>query len=350
MSDKNYGVSDDGRYKRLISIFRQMNEFGRSYQALLKALLGEIPKAALPANPELFAECKQDLERVTEALDAGTGEKAIEDAAKTAVRQLDRICKSNQAALEERDAAVKEVVATVASAVKELQGHGENHTSNLGKFVEGFEALAHLEDVGELRRRLRDEAGRLRESVEAMHRESGESLRLFETRIQDVEQRLEAARLDCGADRLTGLGSRREAERRLQKLVSSPDQASVALFEIRGFREINSRQGNQVGDQLLQSVAALLRGKFRGQGVFRWAPTEFLVVAEGSPSRWVDVCRDVAWSFSSGKLVALQGSRKVTLMADVGYGIALYTRGEAIDQVCRRAKEFCEESRKEAHA
>jgi len=58
----------------------------------------------------------------------------------------------------------------------------------------------------------------------------------------------------------------------------------------------------------------------------------------------------VAWSFSSGKLVALQGSRKVTLMADVGYGIALYTRGEAIDQVCRRAKEFCEESRKEAHA
>jgi hypothetical protein len=40
----------------------------------------------------------------------------------------------------------------------------------------------------------------------------------------------------------------------------------------------------------------------------------------------------------------MQGSRKVTLVADVGYGIAQYNRGETIDQVYRRAKELCEEN------
>lgn len=68
------------------------------------------------------------------------------------------------------------------------------------------------------------------------------------------------------------------------------------------------------------------------------------MLARAEPSQYVDACRDVSLFFGRGNLVAMQGSRKVTLVADVGYGIAQYTRGETIDQVYRRAKELCEEN------
>ena len=117
----------------MISLRKEIEESEQvalRFRALLKVLLELttlLPKAALPANAELSSNCKKELEQVTAPLAGEPAVKAIQEAGKVALREIDAICSSNRAALEERDTALKDVVATVAAAVTFFKGHGERH-------------------------------------------------------------------------------------------------------------------------------------------------------------------------------------------------------------------------------
>jgi diguanylate cyclase (GGDEF)-like protein len=341
----------------LISIRKEMDEseqYAAGFAALLKVFLElatAVPKVALPANPELFAQCGQKLEQVTAQLKGRPPVKVIEAAGNVATGQIDRICASNQAALNDRDAAVKDVVAMVAKAVSAFKSDGERHKSTLSNLADGFEALSRVEDVNELRRRLRDDVNSLRESVESMRRDGEKSFSQFEADVAAFEQRLEVARKDSGVDRLTGLGSRRTAELHLQKVAAKARPISLLLFDIEGFRKINEQQGTQFGDKLLQALAHLLNTKFSDAGVlFRWAADEFLVIVEGVPGIATEQCRNVCISFASGKYIASNNGAKVSLRAEVAFGVHQYVRGESMGQAYRYAREALDLSRQGARA
>ncbi len=339
----------------MISIRREMDEseqFAASFTALLKVFLElatAVPKVALPANPDLFAECGQKLEQATARLKQRAPVEVIHGAGGVALEQIDRICASNQAALDDRDAAVKDVVAMVAKAISAFKSDGERHKSTLSNLADGFEALSRVEDVTELRRRLRHDVNSLRESVEAMHRDGAKSFRQFEADVAVFEQRLETARKDSGIDRLTGLGTRRTAELHLQKVTSGQRPISLLLFDIEGFRKLNEEQGAQFGDKLLQALVHLLTTKFSDAGVlFRWAADEFLVIMEGVPGIAKEQCRNVCCSFASGKYFAANNGTKVPLRAEVAFGVHQYVRGESIGQAYRQAREALDLSREGA--
>ncbi len=244
----------------MISLRRSIDEherFNQSFQALINVFQGlanAIPKAALPASPEVSEQCRQELRRAAERIKNAPSRAEIDQAGAAAFVQIEDICKSNQMAIQERDAALKNVVATVAGAVSGLRGRGERSESSLSRLADGFDALTRIEDAGELRRQLRQNVEALRQSVEEMRQESDASARLLETQVRAFEEHLETARKGAGKDRLTGLGSRREAERRMQTAAGSKNPVSVLLFDIEGFREINARYGSSVGDKLLQTL------------------------------------------------------------------------------------------------
>lgn len=337
----------------MISLRKQMEESESSElrsRALLKAfleLINVLPKAALPANPELSGQCKQNLEEATAALKAAPEVPAIDEAGRVAVQQTEEICRANKLALDERDSVLKDVVATVAGAISGFRGHGERHESNLNKLADGFEALARVEDVTELQRRLKRDVGKLRQSVEEMRRESNEAVQRLETQVTAFQERTELARKESGIDRLTGLGSRREAERFLQKATKREPPACLLLFDIEGFGEINSRHGTMFGDKLLQALAHRLSERFPGKGMlFRWGADEFLVVAEGSLPVRLDQCRGICESFASSGYFAAEGGPKRAVSAKVACGGALYQHGEAIEDWYRRSRQSLEQNRR----
>jgi len=155
----------------MISLRKQIqdseNAEGRA-RALAKAFLGliaEVPKAALPANAGLAAQARESLEKAGEPLKGEPRVPEIDNAGAVAVQQVDEICNSNKVAIEERDAALKEVVETVAWAIGSFKSHGERHKTSLTKLADGFDTLSRVEDVNELRRRLREDVATLREDV-----------------------------------------------------------------------------------------------------------------------------------------------------------------------------------------
>lgn len=83
-------------------------------------------------------------------------------------------------------------------------------------------------------------------------------------------------------DKLTNLYNRRAGEQKLtQALKESQVQNSrfaIAICDIDYFKLINDRYGHDVGDQVLQQVAKLLKESLRtGDWVARWGGEEFLI-------------------------------------------------------------------------
>jgi diguanylate cyclase (GGDEF)-like protein len=335
----------------MISIRKQIQEadhFAPRFEALRGAhlaLTAALPKAALPANPDLAIRCQQTLEQAARAIAFEAPAKDLDQAGKLALAEFDAICRSNTAAIEERDTAIKEAVATVAEVINGFKGHGERHNGNMEKIAGEFESLSRLEDVGEIRRRLHEEVSRLKESVQEMRRESEESVRHFESQITSFQQRLETARKESRFDRLTGLGNRREAEQQLRQISKRPAPVCILLFDIEGFREANRVNGTPFGDKLLQALAHTLSDYFPEEDcLFRWGADEFLVIAEGRLPIRLEGCRTICRRFASDSHYSLDGgTRRVS--ANVSSGGAEYRAGDSADDLYRRARENLEKGR-----
>ena len=318
-------------------------------RALTKAFLGlifAVPKAALPANADLAAQSRESLEKAAEPLKGEPRVPEIDAAGAIAVQEVEEICKSNKIAIEERDGALKEVVETVAWAINSFKNHGERHKSNLARLADGFETLSRVEDIGELRRRLREDVAILRQTVEQMRQENEESVRRLETQVVAFQQRVEQARKESGMDRLTGLGSRREAERHLQKAAKRDGLICVVLFDIEGFTQINQAHGTMFGDKLLRALTHALRERFPGEGaLFRWGADEFLAVAEGSQKARLDQARGICESFALSSYFTAESGGKQKVSAQVACGVAQMVHGESADDWYRRARENLEQMR-----
>ena len=336
----------------MISLRQKIDEsehFDAGYKALSKVFLSltsALPVAALPANPELAAECREELDQATAPVKNSPSTPEIETAGRVAMQQLDEICRSNRTALEERDAAIKDVVTAVSGAISSFRTHGERHNSSLTKVADDFEALSRINDVNELRRQLAEEVGRLRKSVEEMRRESEEPARRLEAQIASFQQRLEAARKGAAFDRLTGLGSRREAEKELQSVLQQGRPSCILLFDIEEFRAINDRYGTVFGDKLLQALGHLLAGRFPDEGVlFRWGADEFLVIAGPPSPKRIEQARGICEEFAGSRYASFDGGLKTSVSALLAAGVADSRRGDTAEDLYRRARQNLEQNR-----
>ena len=339
--------------RQLISIRKQMNEadsLAARLRALVNAFLGVtavLTKTAVPASPEFTRQCRQNFEQATASLKSDSSAESIDEAGNGVVRQIEEIARSNKTALDDYDTTMKDVVATVAAAISGFRGSGKRHESSLTKLADGFDSLAHVEDVAELRRRLREEVATLRRSVEEMRRESEESASQFEARISVFQQRLEAARKCSDIDRLTLLGSRRIADRCIQGIPKRQGSTCVLLFDIENFGKINQRYGAPFGDKLLQALAHLLRESYPEEGaLFRWGPDEFLAITESTLAASMDRCRSICTRFENSNYTTFDRGRAERVSATVAWGAVQYARGESTEGLCLRARENLEHNRR----
>ncbi|MEM1418568.1 MAG: response regulator PleD [Myxococcota bacterium] len=94
-----------------------------------------------------------------------------------------------------------------------------------------------------------------------------------------VEQRLSAM---ATTDALTGLANRPTFERALRQAMAKPGTTPGVLFlDLDDFKGVNDRHGHAAGDQLLQHVAAMLRGALRADDLpARLHGDEFAVLVQ----------------------------------------------------------------------
>jgi diguanylate cyclase (GGDEF)-like protein len=174
------------------------------------------------------------------------------------------------------------------------------------------QALAHLERHGALeRKRLTARAqaqarvllARLeidQARLETVHARIDAELQRLRTRELEQEQHAlrmhaEALGREAREDALTGLHNRRAIDEALPGLLdrSRSEQApiAVAMADLDHFKAINDRFGHGVGDQVLSTLAHILRAKTRGADLLaRVGGEEFIIVLGRTP---IDLAHEI---------------------------------------------------------
>jgi len=100
---------------------------------------------------------------------------------------------------------------------------------------------------------------------------------------------IEVAQSRAATDGLTGLANRRALDDALARMTAQTlrSQTSLAVIgiDLDHFKAINDQFGHDAGDEVLQTVAAVLRAGTRaGDFVGRWGGEEFCVIAPDTPA------------------------------------------------------------------
>jgi len=125
-------------------------------------------------------------------------------------------------------------------------------------------------------------------------------------------------------DYLTGLYNRRQLDTFLYSRVRNirpNEKLAVMMLDIDKFKSINDRLGHQVGDQALESTAAILRKTFHHQDfIARYAGDEFVVVFEYSMKEDLDSIKNRL----QGKINQFNASADQPFTLSISMGTAVY--------------------------
>lgn len=136
--------------------------------------------------------------------------------------------------------------------------------------------LATAERAAEQEREHREELARALDAAEASNDENQRLLAKLRAQSVILEQQ-------ATEDALTGIGNRRyfdtHLERELARALQFERPISVSLADIDNFKEINDRNSHRIGDEVLVTVAGILRETLRDSDIFaRYGGEEFAFI------------------------------------------------------------------------
>jgi diguanylate cyclase len=165
----------------------------------------------------------------------------------------------------------------------------------MGRFEAALQHFEHVEGLerGRATQQLRAQSQLFVTRTEAQQAQWQAS----QARQEAQAQRARAAEFAARAERdpLTGLGNRRHFDRRCAELLpvlqSDGEALALVLIDLDHFKKVNDTHGHDIGDEVLVTLAALLRENTRARDVVaRYGGEEFVIVL---PSMGPESAREV---------------------------------------------------------
>ncbi len=150
-------------------------------------------------------------------------------------------------------------------------------------------------------------------------------------------------------DPLTGIGNRQFLEGRLKAAYAEFDprldtSPGILFLDIDNFKKVNDTFGHDVGDQVLQMVAATMQHNVRKSDVIgRWGGEEFLVILNDVPSLAVvkDISEKLRMLIQFSRLDIEDNNHSVT----ISIGGTLLQASDTIESFVRRADQLMYQSK-----
>ncbi len=170
-------------------------------------------------------------------------------------------------------------------AVPELAATGDEHrvlrayNERSAARAVSMDLMGALDDAREVARLARDwqqdQVGRL--ALQISRRAELEQAR------SQLRGRADELARQASEDHVTGLGSRRWLEMRMDELARSDGTGTVIVLDLDRFKQVNDNFGHQTGDEVLRRVGEAMRSVVRADDlVARFGGEEFVVLMPGS--------------------------------------------------------------------
>lgn len=252
----------------------------------------------------------------------------------------------------EREKELTEVISILQEAAKLTVGDASSFNAQVLATSDRFTALAGLEDIRELRRRIGDEVGTLRKAVAEKQARDESAYSQLSTRVETLQRKLSDMEVEATLDPLTCVGNRRRFQLSLTRMVAHSKQSgsplSLAMVDVDHFKLINDKHGHPIGDRVLLLVAQKLAKAVRQTDIVaRYGGEEFAMLlanvsATDVESRLKQLLSDIG---SSAYEYELSG-RKEKVAFTVSCGLADFNQHETEDDFVKRADEALYEAKR----
>ncbi len=239
--------------------------------------------------------------------------------------------------LRERAGDVKEILVTLARVAESVGERDQRYAAQFNEFTQRLHALAHLEDLPQIRAAVVRGAKDLKTCVDKMEQDSRESMAALQSEVATYQSKLEEAEKQVSRDPLTGLDNRLGIESQLQRRINAARPFCVVMLDLNGFKQVNDTYGHEAGDDLLKQFSAELRAAARATDtVGRWGGDEFVVLLDATlQAAKSHVDRLKKWVFGAYTLRVGPAAQKVQIAASIG--VVEWLCGESGKEVLSRA-------------
>lgn len=272
-------IDENGIRARIERRERALGDAWRLVGDALEALSSHTLQACPPVAEDYIPILKKLGERIATS-GAETEPGAIEPALLECLRGFGEEAGEDYRAKSQE---IREVVLLMAETAESFASQFSGGSEEMSRFAGEIEDLSHLDNLTELRRRLRTEVRTMRTAIERRSKEEAEALESMRKELRTLRGRLEQAENSAALDPLTLLANRRGLERHYATRVSSGANLCVALMDLQRFEAFNERYGQAAGDALLRTFGLRLRSAMRpSEAAGRWKSDQFVVMLEGS--------------------------------------------------------------------
>lgn len=237
---------------------------------------------------------------------------------------------------------LREELSSTARALEEIleslaQSDGE-HETRLRSAVQSLRNLADAPEGCVLGKALHSTAGIIEQSVEQMRRQHQLTVSQFQMEIRMLHKRIDRLEAVASAEELTKVLNRSGMEHRLREAV--PGHFCLLLITLRGVRRAETQFGPPVAEELAGAFAKRLGNCLPPKAVIsRWAPEEFVVLAEVTKADAVTLGKWIT-EHLSGAYACLHGGKTVRPTLQLNVGVVDTASGDSADNILSRVALF----------
>jgi diguanylate cyclase (GGDEF)-like protein len=220
------------------------------------------------------------------------------------------------------------IVASAAGgwiAVRRIRNRAESTQMLCTLIARARSGQIPCEELGRVTGPLRELAAQIEDLLGELRQQRAETAALeaelpqrVANRTNALERKIGALRQQAVRDPLTGLFNRRLLDHHLPPLVAhcqkSTDNLALLMIDVDHFKKLNDTLGHAAGDDLLKSIAQIIRSTIRhGDLAFRCGGDEFVVVLPGFDAEGGQAVADRLISLVDGLARTLRVSPKPRL-------------------------------------
>ena len=212
-----------------------------------------------------------------------------------------------------------------------------------------MDSLSNQSNTGEVEAILKDLIAAT-EGVNRSNQSLQESLRTAQEEGDHLREELERARAEAITDALTGLLNRNAMDQELPRLIEhakdNQENLCILMLDIDHFKAFNDNFGHQVGDHVLQHVAAAIKKIIRGSDyAIRFGGEEFLVLLPDTPNKGaMTVANSMRTTIESLRLIKIRTQEKLPCTT-VSIGVACWEHDEAPETLISRVDQALYEAK-----
>src|SRR5262245_11577065 len=250
-------------------------------EAFLKLMADLAPDAADEESKEFGAEIKDFREQIARSVH----EQETRRLTAASVRACEQFLRKSRHFYTTRAQELRELIGILRDTAGHVADDNIEFHAAMNAITERFCDMAEINDIGELKKQLADEASTLQKTLESKQKRDEAMMSALTERVETLQKNLTLAKEQLSLDPLTQIANRGAFDRAIEKAVSRPRNArvplSVAMLDIDHFKRINDSCGHPIGDRVILCVAQWITAAVRHTDlVARYGGEEFVVILD----------------------------------------------------------------------